>query len=92
MEIGRKRRDRLYIISEILNIAKGGSLKTQIMYGANLSFAQLNEYLDFLIKVEFLEIQKENRKNNYVTTDKGDRYLEKYKNLAVLLNENEEDY
>ena len=57
----RKRRDRLYIISEILNIAKGGSLKTQIMYGANLSFAQLNEYLNFLIKVEFLEIQKENR-------------------------------
>ncbi len=92
MEIDRKRRDRLYIISEILNIAKSGSLKTQIMYGANLSFAQLNEYLNFLIKVGFLEIQKENRKNNYVTTEKGDRYLEKYKNLAVLLNENQENY
>ena len=92
MEIDRKRRDRLYIISEILDIAKSGSLKTQIMYGANLSFAQLNEYLNFLIKVGFLEIQKENRKNNYITTDKGDRYLEKYKNLAVLLKENQENY
>jgi predicted transcriptional regulator len=85
----RKRRDRLYILAEILNIAKGGSLKTQIMYRANLSFAQLNEYLNFLTKMEFLEIQNENRKNNYVTTSKGDRYLEKYTDLAHLLGENE---
>jgi predicted transcriptional regulator len=87
----RKRRDRLYILAEILNIAKGGSLKTQIMYRANLSFAQLNEYLNFLIKMEFLEIQNENRKDNYVTTSKGDRYLEKYTDLANLLGENEGD-
>ena len=38
----RKRRDRLYILAEILAIAKNGYLKTQIMYRANLSFAQLN--------------------------------------------------
>jgi predicted transcriptional regulator len=87
----RKRRDRLYILAEILNIAKGGSLKTQIMYRANLSFAQLNEYLNFLTKMEFLEIQNENRKDNYVTTSKGDRYLEKYTDLANLLGENEGD-
>jgi predicted transcriptional regulator len=87
----RKRRDRLYILAEILNIAKGGSLKTQIMYRANLSFAQLNEYLNFLTKMEFLEIQNENRKDNYVTTSKGDRYLEKYTDLANLLDENERD-
>lgn len=87
----RKRRDRLYILAEILNIAKGGSLKTQIMYRANLSFAQLNEYLNFLTKMEFLEIQNENRKNNYITTSKGDRYLEKYTDLANLLGENEGD-
>jgi len=92
MEINRKRRDRLYIMAEILNIAKGGSLKTQIMYRANLSFAQLNEYLGFLTKMEFLEIQKQNRKNNYVTTSKGDRYLEKYNDLAHLLDENEGEY
>jgi predicted transcriptional regulator len=92
MESDRKRRDRLYIIAEILNIAKGGSLKTQIMYRANLSFAQLNEYLNFLTKMEFIEIKNENNRNNYVTTEKGDRYLEKYKDLANLLGENEEDY
>ena len=89
MENERKRRDRLYIIAEILNIAKGGSLKTQIMYRANLSFAQLNEYLEFLTKMDFLQIQNENKKNTYVTTTKGDRYLEKYKDIANLLGENE---
>ena len=92
MENDRKRRDRLYIIAEILTIAKGGSLKTQIMYRANLSFAQLNEYLNFLTKMEFLEIQNENKKNTYTTTVKGDRYLEKYKDISNLLGENERGY
>ena len=89
MENNRKRRDRLYIIAEILQIAKGGSLKTQIMYRANLSFAQLNEYITFLTKMEFLNLENENRKNIYVTTPKGDKYLEKYKDIANLLGENE---
>ena len=89
MENERKRRDRLYIISEILIIAKDGCLKTQIMYRANLSFAQLNEYLSFLIKMNLLEIKIENSKNIYRTTDKGEKYLEKYKDLANLLGNNE---
>jgi len=92
MQNNRKRRDRLYIIAEILNITKGGSLKTQIMYRANLSFAQLNEYLSFLTKMEFLEIQKENKKSNYVTTAKGERYIEKYKDISNLLGENKKDF
>ena len=91
MENQHKRRDRLHIISEILEIAKGGSLKTQIMYRANLSFAQLNEYLSFLIKMNLLEIKNENSKNIYRTTDKGEKYLEKYKDLANLLGNNERD-
>jgi predicted transcriptional regulator len=91
MENDRKRRDRLYIIAEILTIAKGGSLKTQIMYRANLSFAQLNEYLNFLTKMDFLKTENENRKNTYITTAKGDKYLEKYKDIANLLGENEKD-
>ena len=91
MENQHKRRDRLYIIADILEIAKGGSLKTQIMYRANLSFAQLNEYLSFLIKMNLLEIKNENSKNIYRTTDKGEKYLEKYKDLANLLGNNERD-
>ena len=64
-------------------------LKTQIMYRANLSFAQLNEYLDFLTKIELLEIAKENRKTMYRTTDKGELYLEKYEDISGLLGKDE---
>ena len=89
MENERKRRNRLYIIAEILTIAKEGSLKTQIMYRANLSFAQLNEYLSFLIKIYLLKIQNENGKKIYRTTTKGKKYLEKYKDITNLLGNNE---
>ena len=91
LENEQKRRDRLYIIAEILNIAKEGCLKTQIMYRANLSFAQLNEYLSFLIKMELLKVKNENRRNTYITTAKGDRYLEKYKDISNLLGNNEDN-
>jgi predicted transcriptional regulator len=91
VENNRKRRDRLYIIAEILTIAKGGSLKTQIMYRANLSFAQLNEYLSFLTKMNLLASKKENGKKIYETTIKGEKYLEKYEDLAKLLGNDEKD-
>jgi predicted transcriptional regulator len=91
LENGYKRRDRLYIIAEILNIAKDGTLKTQIMYRANLSFAQLKEYLSFLIKMDLLEIQNENNKNVYRTSAKGDKFIEKYDDIADLLGNNEEN-
>ena len=80
-----KRRDRLHIIAEILGITKDGSLKTQIMYKANLSFAQLNEYLNFLTKIELITVQKENNKIVYKITDKGHHYLEKYKDISEIL-------
>jgi len=84
-----KRRDRLYIIAEILKIAQEGCLKTQIMYRANLSFAQLTEYLSFLIKMDLLTLQNKNKKNIYLTTTNGERYLEKYGDIAMILGNNE---
>ena len=85
METPRKRRDRLRIIAEILVIAKDGSLKTKIMYSANLSFAQLNLYLNFLIRKELLKRNMENGKTVYNTTAKGVKYLENYEKISNLL-------
>ena len=90
LENVQKRRDRLYIISQILEIAKNGCLKTQIMYRANLSFAQLNEYLSFLIKIRLLTLENENKKSIYVTSTKGNHYLEKYEDIADLLDDDED--
>ena len=81
----RKRRDRLYIIVEILEIAKDGTLKTQIMYKANLSFSQLNEYLNFLVGLNLLECKQTGGRTVYKTTEKGMKYLDNYKEILQLL-------
>jgi len=80
-----KRRGRLHIMGEILEIARDDSLKTQIMYGANLSFAQLNKYLNFLLEVGLLKKTEENGKIVYMTTRKGVRFLQNYYEIRDLL-------
>ena len=84
----RKRRDRLYIIAEILDIARDGALKTQIMYKANLSFSQLNTYIKLLLETQLLEILKKNRKTIYKTTKRGVEYMQSYKEVIETLSGN----
>ena len=81
----RKRRDRLYIMAEILKMAKDGSLKTRLMYGANLSFAQLNDYLSFLISTKLLKTVPKGSKLVYKTTSKGLEFLTNYEKIISLL-------
>jgi len=87
----RRRRDRLYIMAEILEIALEGVLKTQVMYRANLSFAQLNEYLRLLLDLKLLELVGNTEKNIYKTTSKGVRYLQSYRKIRDLLKKEEEN-
>ncbi len=84
-----KRRDKLSIIAEILEIAKDGTLKTQIMYKANLSFAQLNDYLKFMLKINLLNKFRVNGKDVYAATEKGVDFLQRHFELTELLKENE---
>ncbi|MEM4703453.1 MAG: winged helix-turn-helix domain-containing protein [Candidatus Bathyarchaeia archaeon] len=84
-----KRRDKLFIIAEILEIAKEGTLKTQVMYRANLSFAQLNDYLDFMLKIGLLEKTETNGKEVYRATEKGLNFLQRYHEINQLLRTNE---
>jgi predicted transcriptional regulator len=78
-------------MAEMLVIAKNGSLKTQIMYRANLSFAQLNEYLNYLIRRGLLKRHLVNEKTGYKTTDKGVKYLEGYEKISKLLRRGKEN-
>ena len=51
-----KRRDTLHIIANILEITREiGNIKTQIMYKANLSFNQVNDYLKLMLQIKLLE-------------------------------------
>ena len=85
-----KRRDKLCIIAEILEIAKEGTLKTQIMYKANLSFAQLNEYLKFMLKIKLIEKVANAGKDVYVSTEKGLDFLQRQCELTEMLKTDEE--
>ncbi len=86
-----KRRDKLYIVAEILEIAKGGTLKTQVMYRANLSFTQLNDYLEFMLKIGLLEKVEVNAKDIYRATEKGLDFLQRYREINELLRTEEEN-
>jgi predicted transcriptional regulator len=87
-----KRRDKLYIIAEILETAKDSALKTQIMYRANLSFTQLNDYLSFMLKNELLEKISLNEREVYKATEKGMNFLQRYREITELLKTEGENY
>ena len=82
-----RRRDRLYIMAEILGVTLEGALKTQVMFKANLCFAQLNQYLALLLDLNLLELKRSSEKAVYKTTTKGIRFLEGYKQIQELLKE-----
>lgn len=79
------------IIANILRVAHGGARKTHIMYKCNLSFRQLDAYLDFMVEKGLLECSSskaENKANlkTYETTSKGRAFIRAYRNLRVLLS------
>ena len=80
-----RRRDKLYIIAEISEIAKDGISKTQIMYRANLSFTQLNNYLRFLLKINLVDKTGKDGQELYITTEKGLDFLQRYREITDLL-------
>ena len=81
-----KRRDRLVIMAEIIDIAKNGTSKTHIMFKANLSFSQLNQYLSALIETSLLEKQVVEGREIYRGTKKGLEFVEKQCEIINLLN------
>ncbi len=88
MAATNKRRDRHDIVAEILKTARGGKIKTHIMYKAKLSYSQINEYLNLLIKKGFLENMTIKRKRQiitmYKTTEKGMEFLDHLELMSQL--------
>ena len=81
-----KRRDKLVIMAEIINIAKKGTSKTHIMFTANLSFSQLNLYIDLLSQANLLEKTACRGKELYKSTQKGLEFMEKQCDVLGFLN------
>jgi predicted transcriptional regulator len=79
-------RNRIDIISQILETANGGvTTKIKMMYKANLSYAQLKEYLMLLAKCDLLRYDLVSR--TFRTTEKGLRFLEICNRLYDVMRE-----
>jgi predicted transcriptional regulator len=72
-----KNRSSLDIVREILSIAAAKVCKTRIMYGANLSFHQLEKYLRALLGNALLSFDGD---SGYLTTTSGKEFLALYEN------------
>ena len=91
-DVTSKRRDKLGIIAEILDVAREGTLKTQIMYRANLSFVQLTEYLEYMLKTRLIIKLEVNTKDVYLATKKGVEFLQRHSELIALLKDEDRKY
>ncbi|MCK5628904.1 hypothetical protein KAI12_05495 [Candidatus Bathyarchaeota archaeon] len=74
-------------MAEILEIARNGTLKTQIMYKANLSYAQLTEYVKFMICHNLLKKNSQGGKNIFRSTEKGLEFVRRHDEINELLKE-----
>jgi predicted transcriptional regulator len=81
-----KNRNRMEIVSNILDIARNGALKTHLMYKANLSYMVVTQYLNFLMKAGLIEeiLTEEGPTRLYKTSSKGFKYLEVYQDLQQI--------
>jgi predicted transcriptional regulator len=85
MESQPKRRDKIVIMAEIINLAKKGISKTHIMFKANLSFSQLNQYIESLTNADLIEKTAINGKIVYKATPKGLNFYQSEQQIIALM-------
>ncbi|HLD33604.1 MAG TPA: winged helix-turn-helix domain-containing protein [Candidatus Nanoarchaeia archaeon] len=82
-----KKRDRLEIINDILELISARSAKpTQIMYKANLSHDMLNQYMSELASKQFILEIKTKKGRTYSLTEKGLNFLRDYKMIKGFVD------
>jgi predicted transcriptional regulator len=82
------RRSNLEIISDILRLKQAS--KTKIMYSSNMSYTQLEKYLQLLLERGFLQCTvKPNPGVIYHVTEKGEKLLKGIESVLELLDKSE---
>ena len=83
--IEMKNRDRLEILSLILQVANGGNnaTTTKIMNRALLGYKQMKEHLLFLTERDLLYYDKES--GTFKTSEKGMRFLQIYGRMEEMI-------
>lgn len=77
------------IMAKVLRVARSADSKTHIMYKANLSYRQLEKYLDLLLDSGLLEVVAVERHSKvtkfFATTDRGVSFLRAYRRLEGIV-------
>jgi len=81
----KHRRSNIEIIADILRLGQAG--KTEIMYGANMSYCQLQKYIDLLMERGFIDrVNSESSIVTYRTTEKGHTLLKLIESVLAMLS------
>ena len=87
-----RRRSNIEIIADMLRAGENGAGKTRIMYGANMSYTQIQKYLSFLVTKGFIDkVEADNTTITYQLTNRGFKLLKLINSLTGMLGLNEDD-
>ncbi len=85
-----RRRSSIEVIADMLRLGEAG--KTEIMYSANMSYYQLQKYLNFLLQLNLInKVTVGNPVVTYRVTQKGLRLLRNIDSILEMLESTEED-
>jgi predicted transcriptional regulator len=81
-----QRRSNIEIIADMLRVGENGAGKTEIMYTANMSYSQIQKYLDYLVGQGFInKVNMDNTMVAYQVTDSGLKLLKAIDTLMEML-------
>jgi predicted transcriptional regulator len=81
-----RRRSDIKIIADMLRVGEKGAGKTEIMYTANMSYNQIQKYLEYLVNQGFVnKVDLDNTMIAYQVTDSGLKLLRAIDNLIAML-------
>jgi predicted transcriptional regulator len=70
----------------MLRVGENGAGKTEIMYSANMSYSQIQRYLDYLVNQGFIiRVDMDNTLIAYQVTDSGLKLLKVIDTLMEML-------
>ena len=81
-------RGKIEIMADVVDLCKSGIKKTHIMYKGNLSYEQINRYLQDLMKKGFIRQDVSEGVVVYRTTEKGRLFVHYYTLMTDILVDN----
>jgi len=84
-----RRRSSIEVIADMLRLGEAG--KTEIMYSVNMSYFQLQKYLNFMLELRLIDkVTVGNPMVTYKVTRKGLRLLKSIDGILEILESREE--